>query len=251
MTNADDPALRVLQLELLRPEQIEAALSRRSLVYLPLGTIEWHSHHLPVGLDSLTAHGLCVRAAARTGGLVHPVLHHGTGGGHGGYPWTVMMPDGTEITALLNRTLSRLRDFGVARVVLLTGHFADEQQAMVDQLATEWVGQGIEVVATSVNRSGIDMPPDHAGAFETLLLHAMHPDLVRMDALGDEPDHPDRHDPRHPIWGVVGADPRGVDLGRSSDLLEAMVSWMAEVAAGTDRPGAGDQSIYSQTLGSR
>jgi creatinine amidohydrolase len=85
------------QIERLRPHQIEAALAERSLIYLPLGTIEWHCHHLPVGLDALTAQGLCLLAAEETGGLVWPVLYYGTGGGHGAFPWTVMMPERVEI----------------------------------------------------------------------------------------------------------------------------------------------------------
>lgn len=88
------------QIELLRPHQIQEALAQRSLIYLPLGTIEWHCHHLPVGLDALTAHGLCLRAADRTVGLVWPALYYGTGGDHGGFPWTVMMPAAMEIEAL-------------------------------------------------------------------------------------------------------------------------------------------------------
>ncbi len=58
------------QIERLRPHQIAAALAERSLIYVPLGTIEWHCHHLPVGLDGLTAHGLCLIAAEQTGALV-------------------------------------------------------------------------------------------------------------------------------------------------------------------------------------
>jgi creatinine amidohydrolase len=226
----DTPEFQSLQLERLRPEQIEAALAKRSLVYLPLGTIEWHSYHLPVGLDALSAHGLCLKAARWTGGLVHPVLYYGTGGGHGHYPWTVMMPDGVEIRALLDHTLTRLSDFGVAQAVILTGHFADEQQALVDSIAADWADRDIRVKATSVNRSGHSILPDHAGVFETLLLHALHPSWVRLSALGDDLDFSDRHDPIHPIWGVVGADPRSVDLAQSADLLDFMSRWLAAFA---------------------
>lgn len=229
-------ALDAHRLELLRPEQIAAALARRSLAYLPLGTIEWHCHHLPVGLDALTAHGLCLRAAERTGGLVHPALFYGTGGGHGSYPWTVMMPDGAEIRALIERSLERLRDFGLREALLLTGHFAEEQRALVDGVAADWAGRDLRVVATSVDRAGLDIPPDHAGAFETLLLHALHPEAVRLDALGTGPDLPDRHDPGHPLWGIVGAEPRDIDLGRSEALLEAMVAWLVSIAGAPSPP---------------
>lgn len=78
MTNDKDPWQ--VQVELMLPHQVEAAIAARSVVYLPLGSIEYHSHHLPLGLDGLTAHGICTRAAAASGGVVLPTLWFGTGG---------------------------------------------------------------------------------------------------------------------------------------------------------------------------
>jgi creatinine amidohydrolase len=63
-----------VRLELLLPHEIRARLNDRAVVYLPLGTIEWHCEHLPVGLDALTAHGVCLGAATQDGGLVYPAL---------------------------------------------------------------------------------------------------------------------------------------------------------------------------------
>ena len=48
------------QLELLRPHEIRDRLAERSVVYLPLGTIEWHCEHLPVGLDAFPRNGVCL-----------------------------------------------------------------------------------------------------------------------------------------------------------------------------------------------
>lgn len=81
--------LQLRQLELPRPGQIAAAMAIFPRIWLALGTIEYHSHHLLVGLDGLQAHGLCLDAAEMAGGLVYPPLWWGTGGGHSDYPWTV------------------------------------------------------------------------------------------------------------------------------------------------------------------
>jgi creatinine amidohydrolase len=237
----DDP-FRSRRLELLRPHEIRAVLDQRSLVYLPLGTIEWHCEHLPVGLDALTAHGVCLRAAARTGGIVYPPLYYGTGGGHGRYPWTVMMEDDAAIAAQLQRTLTRLQDFGVQRAVLFSGHFADEQLALLATIEARWreVGDPMKVMATSVNRAeGADLGPDHAGVFETTLLHALWPDRVDISRLPPRNPHaeeddgwgPGRHNPAHPLWGVVGPDPRAYDPASASVLLEAVVGWLSGLAS--------------------
>jgi len=222
-------------IERLRPAQIRSALSECSLVYLPLGTIEWHCEHLPVGLDALTAHGLCLQAAGISGGLVWPTLYYGTGGGHGAYPWTVMMDGPEQLEALLRKTFDRLADMKVQRVVLFSGHFADAQLEMIDRLVVE-VDTSSTVLATAVNRFDVaGYPPDHAGRFETTLLAGLWAETVKLEALPaktDGDDAPDRHDPLHPLWGVIGADPRDATLTDGPALVEKIAAKLAAFATG-------------------
>jgi creatinine amidohydrolase len=231
-----------VRLEYLLPFQIRKIMAERPVAYLPLGTIEWHSEHLPVGLDALTAHGLCLRAAAAGGGLVYPPLYYGTGGGHGAYPWTVMMPEPDEIEAQLNFTLTRMESLGVKRAVLFSGHFADTQLAMIDRIAAEWNAKGsaLKVAASAVSRiPGTGFAPDHAGLFETTLLYGLHPDLVQEDRLPQkqgteaeaDPYGAQRHEPHHPLWGIFGPDPRGFDRSKASPLVEAIVAHLVTLAA--------------------
>lgn len=229
---------RDVQAELLLPHEVAAALAHRSLVYLPLGSIEYHGVHLPIGLDGLNAHGVCVHAAARAGGIVMPTLYYGVGGGHTDYPWTIMAASATPVQELIEQSLSRLRDFGVRAVALFTGHFADEQLAMIDQVAARWNASNpdLRVAALAVNRTDAVLPPDHAGVFETTLLSALWPDRIHLDRLpplADAPaDDPDgdtmglhRHDPTHPLHGVFGPDPRAFRPDAATDLLEGIVNW--------------------------
>jgi creatinine amidohydrolase len=223
------------QIERLRPHQIATALAERSLIYLPLGTIEWHCHHLPVGLDALTAHGLCLRAADRTGGLVWPPLYYGTGGDHGAFPWTVMMPDADEIAVLLTFTLRRLTAMGVDRVVLFSGHFADGQIAMINRIAEDWNAKGAptQVIALAVNQAAIPgFPPDHAGLFETTLLDGLEPGLTDLGQLRSDADTVDRFDPSSPLWGIVGRDPRHPPPLSRESLVDALVDWIGVASRG-------------------
>jgi creatinine amidohydrolase len=243
-----------VQAELMLPDEIETALAERSVVYLPLGSIEYHSHHLPVGLDGLNAHGICTRAAGRGGGIVLPTLYYGVGGGHTTYPWTIMAASATPVTELLEQSLRRLEKFGVQVAVLFTGHFADEQLALVDELAARWntehaAGDGLRALALSVNRTDARLAPDHAGIFETTLLAALWPDRVRLDRLPTSEDVPSadpdggvdydhRHDPAHPLWGIMGPDPRAFDASQAPGLLEEIVGWTsAKVAHFVDQAG--------------
>jgi creatinine amidohydrolase len=226
--------------ELLLPWQLRDTIAASPIAYIPLGTFEWHCEHLPIGLDALTAHGMCLRAAAKTGGVVLPALHYGTGGGHGDYPFTIIQAKPDEIEAQLAFTISKLKSFGFKKITIFSGHFPNAQLDMIDGLAASHSDKVIKVFATAVNRvEGLEISPDHAGVFETTLLYAMHPNLVQIDRLPSVINAPltsddwseARHDPKHPVFGVFGPDPRSFDPSRAATLLTAAVDWLADRVA--------------------
>jgi creatinine amidohydrolase len=229
-----------VRFELQLPWMLRDITAKRPVAYIPLGTYEWHCEHLPVGLDALTAHGICMRAAMIDGGVVLPAMYYGCGGGHGAYPWTVIPSDPDHIEALLRFTLQRLEANGVKLAVLFSGHFAPAQLEMIDRIAEDWNGEAraLQVLSTSVNRvEGLAYGPDHAGIFETTLLAALWPELVQLDRLASLNDAPlsagdiwedGRHDPKHPLWGVVGPDPRNFDPAQAKPLLGATVAWLVQ-----------------------
>ncbi|WP_204249276.1 creatininase family protein [Frondihabitans sp. PAMC 28766] len=95
------------------------------------------------------------------------------------------------------------------------------------------------MVATSVNRCPTaPLAPDHAGTFETTLLHGLAPGLVHLERLlslddapaiddGLDPQGAQRHDRANPLWGIFGPDPRRADLSKGLELVEAIAGWLA------------------------
>ncbi len=63
--------------QMLRPAQIVARRKERPVVYIPLGTLEWHGEHNPLGADTIQAEGLAILCAQKGGGLVFPPLYYG------------------------------------------------------------------------------------------------------------------------------------------------------------------------------
>ena len=59
----------------LLPHEFRRRLADRPVAYLPLGTLEWHGEHLPLGSDGIISEGLMVRCARELGGIVLPPLH--------------------------------------------------------------------------------------------------------------------------------------------------------------------------------
>jgi creatinine amidohydrolase len=95
----------------------------------------------------------------------------------------------------------------------------------------------LRVIPLAVNSPRLSLLPDHAGIFETTLLHALHPGSVNIGRLPpfdgvplhetlEESYGPKRHDASHPLHGVIGSDPRLFRPDASDTLLEAMVDYV-------------------------
>ncbi|MBE3069513.1 MAG: creatininase family protein, partial [Planctomycetes bacterium] len=63
--------------QMLRPAEVVARRKACPVVYIPIGTLEWHGVHNPLGADTLQAEGLAILCARKGGGLVFPPLYYG------------------------------------------------------------------------------------------------------------------------------------------------------------------------------
>ena len=61
----------------LLPWEFRQRLAARPVAYLPLGTLEWHGEHLPLGSDAIQSEELMIECAKRFGGIVMPPIHLG------------------------------------------------------------------------------------------------------------------------------------------------------------------------------
>lgn len=193
-----------VQMQFLRPGQLEKVLREVPLVYVPFGLIEWHGRHLPLGNDALKAHAILVKTAEQFGGVVYPPVYF-----HEGFPQELMVP---VLTALF----TRIKRTG-ARVILgVSGHNVQGQIDMIDKalapvIADKTVaGMGLwEITLSQCPESGTD----HAAKWETSNMMFLYPGLVDLSTLGDGPLAPDMKAPD----GIGGQDPRkyaSVEVGR-------------------------------------
>ena len=60
----------------MRPSELVEQRKKLPVAYIPLGTIEWHGLHNPLGADGLQGQELC-RRCAREGGVVFPTVYYG------------------------------------------------------------------------------------------------------------------------------------------------------------------------------
>jgi len=193
-----------VQMQFLRPGQLEKALRDFPAVYVPFGLIEWHGRHLPLGNDALKAHAILVKTAEQFGGVVYPPVYF-----HDGFPQDSLVP---VLTALFQR----LKKTG-ARVILgISGHNVEGQIDMVNKALAPVVadkmvaGMGLWEITLS---SGPESGTDHAAKWETSNMMFLYPSLVDMSTLGDGPLAPNMKPPD----GIGGQDPRkyaSAEVGR-------------------------------------
>ena len=217
---------REVRLEYLRPKELKEAQAVCPTIFQPLGTIEWHGVHNVVGVDSLKAHALCVRAAQKGGGLVSPALYGGVGGVSQPHTF-VMDPENNIFSRLLRPWLEQLcremvRD-GFRAIIMLTGHYGAAQQIVVRETAVRMSrALAIPVLGTPeyLLAQDVDYTGDHAAWGETSLMMHLYPDTVDLSRLGEAPHQ-----------GVGGRDPKKEASAEDGRLLtETIVSRLAVLA---------------------
>jgi creatinine amidohydrolase len=188
---------REIRFEMLRPGQLRAELERAPLVFLPVGPLEYHGPHMPVGIDPLNA-AFCAREACRRlgKGVVMPTLYMGTERerpdwmleslGFSKGDWVVGMDFPTAtwkshyyqehiFGLMVASTLEMLISQGYKAIVIVNGHGAWNQLETLERLAQHYSHATDAVVvwklAVVLDISEKNLA-GHADLFETsLMLH--------------------------------------------------------------------------------
>jgi creatinine amidohydrolase len=198
-----------VQFELMRPPQIVEARRRCPVAYLPLGPLEWHGPHLPMGTDAIHAHRVSVEVARRVGGVVYPAYFLGTETvravdgpqsvralGFEGHERIIGMdfPDNPVQSlyieegtfAVIIREIIRLITQDPYRlVVLVNGHGAVNHQRTLRRLAAEASTPRARVVYETAWGATVQpgLDPGHAERGETAFVMSAVPQSVDLSAL--------------------------------------------------------------------
>jgi creatinine amidohydrolase len=157
--------------------EFEAAVARTNIALLPIGSIEEHGPHLPLATDSITATAFAVdvQQALRARGIetiVGPPLNIGitnesadwSRDGTYIYPGSLTVRFDTFVTLYLD-VLRALRDSGMRRVFLWSGHSGARQLTAVAAIADQATAsiENMEVWAViaseNVERVGLGTSP--------------------------------------------------------------------------------------------
>jgi creatinine amidohydrolase len=180
--------------------------SAKATVFLPVGALEQHGPHLPLGTDAMLASAMATGAATAVGGIVAPALSYGyksqpkCGGGQHFCGTTSL-----DAATLIGQVRDTIREFvrhGVERLVLVNGHYENQWFLIegIDLALRECHAPQLSVMrleywdfCTPSTLAAVfpDGFPgyalEHAAVMETSMMLHLHPELVRLDLIPEGP----------------------------------------------------------------
>ncbi len=220
----------------LLPYEFRDRLAERPVAYLPLGTLEWHGEHLPLGSDALISEGLMVECAQQLGGIVLPPIHLGPDRAR-------LEADGTQLQGmdtsdattphrqldgscywvsqgvfllLIDAILDQVKRAGF-RAVFADGH-GPSRRSWVQNLEEREARFGLKLFGVTDDfREAWRSQIDHAARNETSGVMALRPEWVDLSRLSED----------RSVWpqGVGGEDPRdaSAEFGKECRLASIEV----------------------------
>jgi len=151
----------------------------------PVGAVEPHGPHAPLGTDTLISVGMCERAAARLDhAVVLPPFPFGVTRYGAAFPGAIGISEAT-LRAVVIDVATALDRQGFRRLVIVNNHFEPEQVATLGAAAEEAGALYLDLV----RRRNAERLTDefrrgscHAGRYETSLVLADAPDLIDRQA---------------------------------------------------------------------
>jgi len=152
----------------------------------PVGAVEPHGPHAPLGTDTLISVGMCERAAERLGNaVVLPPLPFGVTRYGASFAGAIGIREST-LHAIVLDVAEAVAESGFRRLVIVNNHFEPEQVATLRAAAHEAGALYLDLV----RRRNAERLTDefrrgscHAGRYETSLVLADRPDLVSVERM--------------------------------------------------------------------
>ena len=186
------PKMSVQWEELTGPDFIQAIARAGGTCMLPIGILEKHGPHLPIGTDLLNVRKAAIDASQQEYAVVFPAYYFGQIFEARQEPGTVAYSLDLQLK-LLQETANEMSRNGCKKILIVNGHggnesllplFAQSQLSSTRDYVIYVFGiPNLEQPGRPAKRAENDM---HAGATETSHMMVTRPDLVHMDRAASE-----------------------------------------------------------------
>ena len=181
--------------ELTSPKFAKAVVLAGGVCVIPLGIIEKHGPHLPIGTDLFEAREVAFNAASKEYAVIFPPYFVGQIFEAKHQPGA--MAYSTELMwKMLEETCKELSRNGLKKIILLNGHggngsflqyFCQSQLAKQEDYIVVMFQPGNDPLNAkeieSLKKASLD---GHAGEEETSMMYYINPELVDQEALKNE-----------------------------------------------------------------
>lgn len=209
----------------LKPWEFRRRIQEAPIAYLPLGTLEWHGEHMPLGADGIQSQYLFEQIASEVGGIVLPMLFLG--------PDIKNIKDGKELYGMDTYQFEG-RSYEEQQLEGSAYYIEDElYKSILDSIAKQLSRAGFKILVAhghgpstrqfenciyefkekyglccyncffddlGVDSERLGYQTDHAAMNETSIVMAINMDLVDLSKINDPEDVAPK--------GVAGIDPR-------------------------------------------
>jgi len=181
--------------ELRAPDFTHAVDKSGSTCLIPIGVLEKHGPHMPLGTDMLDVREIALSAAKKEYTIVFPEYYFSQILEAKHQPGTIAYSP-QLIWNILQETCDELARNGIKKIILVNGHGGNNSflayfcQAQLDKRKDYFVvlfreGIGSEV-AEKVKKLRKTTTGGHAGEIETSMMLVSRPDLVHMDRAKEQ-----------------------------------------------------------------
>lgn len=247
-------AYRTRYLPAMTRQQIEALPGKSSaVVIVPTASIEQHGPHLPVGVDSILGQAWLAAAVphlpASAGVYIGPAITYGKSNEHAGFPGTVTISART-LHRLVKAIARQLAALGFRTLAILNTH-GGNSAVLVSTLREIQTSVGIQAGMLSFGWKPPLAPQEatygfHAGRFETALMLAIAPGLVKIEhAVSEFPAQLESAGQVGPVDAPVTYGWLSADISRTGVMGDATAATAADGRAWLD---AGGRALAGQIV---
>ena len=204
-------------LEEMTWQEFKEAVLKNIIIILPVGSVEQHGPHLPLGTDTYIPLEIAKKVAEKVNAIVAPPLFYGyksrpRSGGGSLFPGTTSL-SGITLICIIRDIIKEFIRQGLKRIIILNWHYEN----------MSFLPEGVELALEenkdkSVKVIILDSPVDliskdvlakifpetfpgweieHAAITETSLIQLIRPELVRKEKIRDD------EAPRNPRYEII------------------------------------------------
>lgn len=184
--------------------EVADVVSSHAFAILPLGSLEFHGPHNPLGADSIIISGVAEQVAARTGGLLFPTIMFTQCPAHTAHFRGTLSVRPEVMTMYFADVLRSILHLGFRRIFVLNGHdgnigpgrgavaqVADEDKEAVLLFASWWEFLPGDLMKSLGLFRQTNGGHGHGGPLETSAVAAFRPDLIHLEQAKDLPEPPE------------------------------------------------------------